>query len=307
MRRNFSVFFFLVILLGIAGPMRLVRAEGQHDRSGNAPFDMNTLRGDVSSALSQMDEALGPSPGDMTLEDEYYLGRAVASEILKTYKPYTGDSALTAYLNKICLTITVNSSKATLYSGYHVEILDTNEICAFASPGGHIFISRGLIACASSEDALAAVIAHEVAHIQHRHVAAMLESERTVNQLTAAADRAASMAARNLSAQEKNALLFRESLSVSVNMLFRDGYSRDQEFEADREARLLLIGSGYDPEALGEILGVLSQRSQPGNMSRTHPSPAERIMRLAGFQGQSGTGRSTLPLRVPRFNSALRR
>jgi len=255
-----------------------------------------------------MDQAFRSSPAEMTLEDEYFLGRAVAAEILKVYRPYTADPALKTYLNKICLSITVNSLRPSLFNGYHVEILDTDEICAFASPGGHIFISRGLIALTPSEDALAAVIAHELAHIQLRHVAAILAQERTVQDLSAAAERAATIASRHLTAQER-AAIFQVSLTASINTLFRNGYSQNQEFEADRMARLLLISAGYDPAALGELLQILNQKHQPGNMNTTHPSPAMRITNLGNLPAnvREGTGRETLPARGPRFNRTLRR
>jgi len=293
------VLTFVFCLLGVVRP---VFATGQQDR------EMDTLMKDVSDAFTQMDQAFSPSPSEMTLVDEYYLGRAVAAEILRAYRPYTANPALTAYLNKICLAITINSPKPSLYNGYRVEILDTNEICAFATPGGHIFISRGLIAIAPSEDALAAVIAHEVAHIQQRHVAAILANERTVQDLSAVAERAATIAGRSLSEQERTAL-FQASLSASINTLFRNGYSRDQEFEADRMARLLLIGAAYDPAALEELLRLLNQRLQPGNMNSTHPTPSVRIMSLGPLPGniREGTGRETLSARRSRFNSALAR
>jgi predicted Zn-dependent protease len=251
-----------------------------------------------------MEQAAAPAAAEMTPEDEYFLGRAVAAEILKVYRPYTREPALTAYLNKICQAITVNSIKPTLFAGYQVEILDTDEICAFATPGGHIFVSRGMIACAATEDALAAVIAHEVAHIQLRHAVVIIDNERTVQQLTDAANRAAAIAARSLTPQER-AVVFRESISSAANALLRDGYSLEQEFEADKMARLLLISAGYDPAALGELLMVLQIRLQGGSMSRTHPSPSLRITSLGNLQG--GTGRETVSARRARFNSAVGR
>ena len=311
MHRNFPVFLFLTLVFCVFIPVNSVFTEGNQGKPGNGS-DTRTLKKDASDAFAQMDEAFKPSPADMTAEDEYYLGRAVAAQIIKTYKSYTANPALTSYLNKICQTITINSPKPTLFSGYHVEILDTNEICAFSSPGGHIFISRSLIDCASSEDALAAVIAHEVAHIQCRHVAAILANEHTVQELSAAANRAASIASRSLTAEER-AVLFRQSLSVTVNTLFRDGYSREQEFEADRVALVLLKNAGYDPAALADFLKTLEKKSQTGNppgseagisfqyMNRTHPAPAERIAKLGNIPG--GSGHDTLSARKPRFDT----
>jgi len=287
-----------------------VFAEGQQERQPPGPeagfSDMDALMRDVSGALDQMDEAFTPSLIEMTLEDEYFLGRAVAAEILRTYGLYTRDPALTAYLTKIALAITINSPMPSLFAGYHVAILDTDEIAAFATPGGHIFISRGLINIAPSEDALAAVIAHEIAHIQLRHIPVILARERTVQELSEVAERAASMAARHLSEQERLSLL-RTSLTASINTLFRDGFSREQEFQADRAARILLINAGYDPAALEEMLRIIGQRQAGGNMSHTHPTPAARVANLQSSPAGWSVGRETLLARQARFNAIMGR
>jgi predicted Zn-dependent protease len=305
MRKISFVVFWTVLFCFVTMPP--MSAEGSRDFSGRgssaAPSDFDTLMNDVSGALNQMDEAVESSDDSMTPEDEYYLGRAVAAEILKVYKPYTDDPALTAYLNKICLALTINSSMPTLYAGYHVEVLDTDEICAFATPGGHIFLSRGFIACAPSEDALAAVIAHEAAHIQLRHAAAIIQNERTVQDLTASIDRAASIASRDLTPRERS-VLFKESITVSVNTLFRDGYSREQEFEADKTAVSLLRSAAYDPAALRELLDILLVRLQSGNLSNTHPSPSLRITSLGNIR--SGLCRETLSARRARYEAVLK-
>ena len=318
MRKTFSAVLFFVFVfcfLGLTNPA-FVGAQidwqsgGRNFGMGGGSLDMESLRRDAAGALALMDEALRPSPIEMTLEDEYFLGRAVAAEILRTFRPYTSNPALTAYLNKICLAITINSPKPTLFSGYWVEILDTDEIYAFATPGGHIFISRGLIDIVPSEDALAAVIAHEVAHIQLRHMASIMAEEHLVQELRAVSQRAAIIAGRHLTEQERTAL-FQASLTASISTLFRHGYSREQEFEADQKARILLINAGYNPAALEEILGILDQRHSPGNLSRTHPSPAMRIANLRSVP-LPATSRvyldpATIAARASRFNAIVGR
>ncbi|MCL2602349.1 MAG: M48 family metalloprotease [Treponema sp.] len=310
MRKMFPGALLFAAVVCFSGVVQGVFAEGQRERSAPPPaVDMDSLMFDVSDALDQMDAAFQPSPSDMTLEAEYGLGRAVAAAILEEYGAYTDNPALTAYLNKICLAIVINSPRPSLFSGYHVEILDSDELAAFASPGGHIFLSRGLIAAAPSEDALAAVIAHEISHIQHRHIAIIIAHERTVQELTSAANRAASIASRYLTEQERLAIL-QASLSSSINTLFRDGYSREQEFEADRAARVLLSNAGYDPAALEEMLRVLDKKKLPGNLSRTHPSPALRMSNLQSsplsIWGESGQGtHAARAARNARFNAVM--
>jgi predicted Zn-dependent protease len=153
------------------------------------------------------------------------------------------------------------------------------------------------------------VIAHEAAHIQLRHAIAIIQRERMVQDLSAAMDRAASIAG-SYATPEERALLFRTSVSASVNTLFKNGYSREQEFEADKAAALLLAGAGYDPSSLAELLGVLDRTFAPassagtGSINGTHPSPAARIANLGRIR--SGTGGDTLEARKPRFDTAVK-
>jgi predicted Zn-dependent protease len=241
---------------------------------------------DISGAFSQMETAFESSQEKMTPEDDYYVGRAVAAGILKNYPVYTGNPDLTRYLNKICLAVVINSRQPVLFNGCHVEILDSDEINAFATPGGHIFLTRALVECAGSEDALAAVIAHEIAHIQLRHAAEIIENQRLVQDLSASADRAASIAAREIGAAER-AVLFRESVRETVNVLLKNGFTQAQEFDADAAAMALLAGAGYNPQGLIEILKVLDtrQKNHPGGFNATHPAPGQRIRNAERFAG----------------------
>ncbi|MDR0303142.1 MAG: peptidase M48, partial [Treponema sp.] len=94
-------------------------------------IDKNT-----ANAISNSSKAIGSAAEEITPEQEYYIGRAVAANILSNYKFWTGGPALTAYLNNICTAITINSPRPDVYNGYHVAILDSNEINAFATSGG---------------------------------------------------------------------------------------------------------------------------------------------------------------------------
>ncbi|MCL1815230.1 MAG: M48 family metalloprotease [Treponema sp.] len=210
---------------------------------------------------------------NLTPENEYYLGRAVAANIAGTYKIYN-NAALQNYLNKICYTIVINSPKPDLYNGYHVAILDTDEINAFATPGGHIFVTRGLIACASSEDALAAVIAHEIAHIQLRHALTSIRNARYVNAAISGA-----LAGIGDSGNTKElAGIMGDSVNEVITTLVVNGFSSSQELEADTAALSLLASAGYQPSGLVEMLQVLKEKQQGGQgFGKTHPTPDARI------------------------------
>ena len=105
---------------------------------------------------------------DITPEQEYYIGRSVAATILSRYKIYN-NSNVNHYVNKIGRLITINSNQPVIFGGYHFRVLDSTEINAFATPGGFVFITRGMLKMCKNEDELAAVLAHEVSHIQLKH------------------------------------------------------------------------------------------------------------------------------------------
>jgi predicted Zn-dependent protease len=157
-----------------------------------------------------------------------------------------------------------------------VAILDSNEINAFATSGGHIFVTRGLINAAKSEDALAAVIAHEVAHIQLKHGIKAIRSSRITQALIVTGASAAG-AVSGMSVGELTSV-FNESVG-EIFQTMNNGYSQAQEFEADNTAMSLLASAGYNPSGLIDMLRELNtvQSGSSGGFVKTHPSPSRRI------------------------------
>jgi predicted Zn-dependent protease len=260
---------------------------------------------DVRGALSEMDRLFETPDEPLSPEDEYYLGRTVAAQILRTYGAYTEDPGMVRYLNLICLALVINSPNPGApnfgaFNGCHVGMLDSPVINAFATPGGHIFLTRGLVECADSEDALAAVVAHELAHIQLRHAAAIIDDQRLVQDLSLSAGRAASAASGNARARKQ--ALFNRHISDMVYTLFKNGFSQAQEFEADLRAVTLLRNAGYDPAALGRMLAILEkiQPLRPGGFNTTHPLPADRLANLSRVS-LIGAGGGTRAYRASRF------
>ncbi|MDR1129298.1 MAG: M48 family metalloprotease [Treponema sp.] len=236
---------------------------------------------------------------DYTPEDVYYLGRAVAANIVSRYRPYRQNRGLSGYLNSICTALIINSPAGTpaVYNGYHVQVLDSGEINAFASPAGHIFITRGLVGCAPSEDALAAVIAHEIAHVQLEHSISLL-SDRDIGlmlELDEVARRSRQRAARLRPVSERIGSL-RESVQAMTDALFTNGYTRKQEFDADIYALSLLAAAGYQPSALADLLRVIQQRQagSRGAVYGTHPAPALRINNIQGRIARSSANNAAL-------------
>jgi predicted Zn-dependent protease len=239
-------------------------------------IDKNT-----ASAISNSSKAIGSAAEEITPQQEYFIGRAVAGNILTTYKLWNGSPALNAYLNNICATIVINSPRPDIYNGYHVAILDSNEINAFATSGGHILVTRGLINAAASEDMLAGVIAHEIAHIQLQHSIKAIKSSRITQALmvtgTSAVGAATGMNVNQLTD------VFNESVGEIVQTMVSNGYSQTQEYDADNKALSLMASAGYNPQGLIDMLNQLKaiQNKAAGGFNKTHPSPDQRIANLS--------------------------
>ena len=270
----FVILIVTAVFAGIVSCSSLAKVAGVGAQIAGATgvIDKNT-----ANAIYKSSEAIGSAAEEITPEQEYYIGRAVGANILSTYKLWNGNQNLTSYLNLVCNAITINSPRPNVYNGYHVAILDSNEINAFATSGGHIFVTRGLIDAAKSEDALAGVIAHEVAHIQLKHSIKAIKTSRITQALlvtgTSAAGAAAGMNVNQLTD------VFNESIGEIITTLVNNGYSRDQEYDADNMALSLLASAGYSPSGLLDMLKELNsvQSGRAGGFNKTHPTPAQRI------------------------------
>ncbi len=217
---------------------------------------------------------------DITPEQEYYIGRAVAATILESYDLYRSEPQ-ERYVNSVCQVLVVNSARPELFVGYRVGILDTDQINAFATSGGHILVTRGLLACADSEDALAAVLAHEIAHIQLQHSIKAIKTNRISGALLATTGAALAFTGSKDLAELANTL--DESVNEIVTTLVNTGYSKSQEYDADKTALALMSSAGYDPSAMTDMLQMLKEK-QPhssGGFASTHPSASSRIREVS--------------------------
>jgi predicted Zn-dependent protease len=275
-------------------------------RSGETQWAL-ALQG-VETLGEVMDAANSP----FTPEQEYFVGRSVAATILDQYPPYT-DEAANLYVNQLGQSLALASDRPEIYNGYVFQILDTDEINAFASPGGHIFVSRGMLALAESEDEVAAVLAHEIAHVVHRHGLGSIRSARVIGAL----QDGALQAIDTVSGEELQELtaVFADTTSEVIDTLVTRGYSGATEREADGSATVILQRLGYDPFALTRLLERMdeAQRAQyegdaePVGFSVTHPRPQSRINDLLAtdLNGVEPGGRINRTVADQRFEAEL--
>lgn len=243
---------------------------------------------------------------DISENEEYEIGESVAAAILSVYTEQYAPKTK-RYLNLIAQTILQASPRPTLQYGYSVGILDTDEINAFATPGGHIMITRGLLLSAKSEDALAAVIAHEIAHIHLQHSLLTIDKNQKQNKIPNRMDSVLSEAFGEDVLTKDN---FADDIRKTVNTMVLNGYTQPQEFEADLYAVELLKNAGYDTVGMIDMLKTLKTTLNnkiefpESGFASTHPSPDSRINNVKSEVKLSSSRSSEK--RLERFKTIIR-
>ncbi|HTO21217.1 MAG TPA: M48 family metallopeptidase [Spirochaetia bacterium] len=212
---------------------------------------------------------------EFTPEQEYYIGRAVAANLLSTRTVWDNARA-TSYVNVLERGLAMYSDKPETFGGYHVLIMDSDEINAFGAPGGLILVTRGLLRCAANEDQVAAILAHETSHVVLEHGLNAIKQARKT-----AAYRQLGIAVANTaggSNVQELTDLFKDSIKDITDTLVNNGYSRDLELQADQMALVIMKRAGYDPRAFDDMLKALGTHIKPGGLdfAKTHPDPKIR-------------------------------
>lgn len=298
--QRLSVALILLSLLLLAVSCEML------DQAVQQGADLASSQGLISStqagSIKKTSTAAAKSAEDITPSQEYYIGRSVAATILSQYRALDNNT-LNIYLNTLGQTLALASEKPETFRGYRFMALDTDEINAFAAPGGFILVSRGLIRCCPNEDALAAVLAHEIAHVQYGHGKRAIQNSRLTNLFGVVATEAA----KNLEDQQLAQLTqdFSGAVNDVVTQLVRNGYSQSAEYQADKGAVAILKNIGYDPQALRVMLQSMEKRLTAGSagFGKTHPSPKDRIANIESLLGAPHALVSTLG-RDARFRSA---
>lgn len=238
-------------------------------------------------------------------EEEYYVGRAVAARLLQYYPLYE-NSALTRYINLVGTTIALHSEKPFTFGGYHFAVLNSNEVNAFACPGGIILITKGMIQLAQNEDELAAILAHEIAHINHRDGINSIKQARWTEALTIIGTKAA----RQFGSEDLTRLvnIFEGSVDDIVKTLVVNGYSRSQEYAADETALSYLAKAGYNPYSLINVLERMEKYANVNNKGffKTHPDPRDRIENIKDKIPSVNLDQTLFNKRLQRFNSFVK-
>jgi predicted Zn-dependent protease len=286
-----AIAFLVVLLVGVAG---LYFSQRRHDPTPVSANAVVAMAADAQRDLTRAPMRLTRLSDD----EEIAVGKELAEEYaIPAEKLSSEEQALDGYVRRVGGAVSVNAHRRLPYS-FHL-VPDRAMINAFSLPGGPVYIGEGLLDLMTSEDELAAVLGHEIEHIDHYHCAERVQIEARL---------------RNLKLGIVGAIL---QIPLQV---WEAGYNKDEEFEADREGMRLAVLDGYSPygavtlfERFGKLhdeyvihaqspeeeLSQLAIQSLQGYF-RSHPLPSERLAQANSLIAQDGwqNRRTQKPFRV---------
>jgi len=200
-------------------------------------------------------------------EKEVRQGREAAAEVDRQAK-FIDDPMITEYVNRVGQNIVLHSDAKVPFT---IKVIDSDEVNAFALPGGFFYVNKGLLLAADNEAELAGVMAHEIAHVAARHA---VENQAKANLLEYAA-LGASIFLGGIPG-----MIYQNTAGIGLLGIFMK-FSRSAEEEADRLGVQYMYAAGYDPGAMATMFEKLEAKNKkkPGFVSRafsTHPAPPER-------------------------------
>ncbi|SEO80563.1 M48 family metalloprotease [Nitrosovibrio sp. Nv6] len=227
----------------------------------------------------------------MSEADEMRKGRDAAAEVSKAYGVYDFPT-LQNYVNEVGQKLAKESHRPEL--NYHFTVVDSPQVNAFALPGGYIYVTRGILAYLNSEAELAAVLGHEIGHVTARHSVQQYSAATAANVAATIGGLVAGIFMPQMGGQVAQGV---QSLLGITGSALLSGYGRSHELEADRLGAEYLARSGYDPQAMIKVIGVLKNQElfdievakQEGREPRryhgifaTHPDNDTRLQEVVG-------------------------
>jgi predicted Zn-dependent protease len=235
------------------------------------------------SVQDQLPEMGTAAQATLSIEDEYRIGRMVMRGLRDSGRVLE-DPEIGEYLQSLGLRLSSMAHDGN--RDFSFFVIRDPSINAFALPGGFIGIHSGLLLETGTESELAAVLAHEVAHVTQRHIARGLESQGRANLVSTAATLAAILIGA-MAGGSSNATMGAVTAAQNLAIQSQINFTREHEYEADRVGIGILAAAGYDPNSMPSFFETMGRRTQLGpdqvpELLRTHPVSTSRIAESRG-------------------------
>jgi predicted Zn-dependent protease len=233
-----------------------------------AQFQLPNIGGDKASGIGDILGKVQELTGSQSADDEAKSGNTIAATVFGAAPPWR-NSAVQTYVNLVGRNLARQAERKDVT--WRFAVLDTPAVNAMAFPGGIVVVTRGLYQMLASEDELAAVLAHEIAHVNRKHQWKVIQQQKLVAMGAGALAKADSAQTTQLVADLGGKLI-------------ACGLDKSAEYEADRDGAVIAARAGYDSSAMVAVMEKL-ETLNPGDpgialMFSTHPSPQDRIQAL---------------------------
>jgi predicted Zn-dependent protease len=199
---------------------------------------------------------------NMSDRQEVTVGRQINQQLTNREFRIDRDRATTAYINRIGQRLAEQSDRPNI--PYTFQVIDDNNINAFATMGGFVYVNKGLMAAADNEAELASVIAHEIGHISARHSIKQMRQMAIASGVASAAGLDGSRA-----------------VQIGVELALRRPHSRQAEYEADQLGLQSMGRSGYAQSGMVDFMKKLLNKPSPPSILSTHPATSDRIAAIS--------------------------
>ncbi len=228
-------------------------------------------------SLSFVSATLAPAFGaGLSVEEEKKIGREIYEKLEKA-NAISKNQKVNDYIRRVGAQILAKQQRVPF--DFQFYVVNSSAVNAFATPGGYIYVFRGLIVLAENEAELASVMAHEIAHAMARHINQMMEKSQKLNMATMAG-----LIAGALLGPAGAALAMGTAAGAQTMAL---QYSRENEEEADRFGMSYLAAAGYDPKSMVDFMRLMRRNEYYSNIVPsyflTHPGTSDRIRYLDGL------------------------
>lgn len=232
---------------------------------------------DTAPATKETDSGVGDllsGLGGFSQDEEIAIGRQIAGNLLGAV-PLVKDPRLQKYVNNVGRWIASQSERPDL--PWHFGVIDSNDVNAFAAPGGYIFVTRGLYLLLHNEAELAGVLAHEIGHVIRKHHLKILQQSKLID-----------FGGKLLSQQTGGSDAAQKLIGSGAEIVSRS-LDKNAEFEADRIGVVLATRAGYDSFGLPAVLQQIGHFAKDDGsvalLFKTHPAPDDRLDKLGSAMG----------------------
>ena len=246
-----------------------------------AAFAISVLLSMATAAVANdinLPDIGSPADAVLSLGEEARIGASIMRQINASGVVST-DAQINEYINEIGHRVAAYANDGD--HDFHFFVVENDAINAFALPGGYIGIHTGLIEASRSEDELAGVLAHEVAHVTQRHIARAVAANRRQSLLSTAIMLGAVLAGA-FGGIDGDGIQSAIAVAQGTAAQSQINFTRSNEHEADRIGMDALADAGFDPIGMASFFEVISRDTKPveervPEFLRTHPVSSERI------------------------------